>query len=225
MSNQDAFEADSDERLTVEGVMEQIAAKVAELCGHDEGGLEEPLSSFGLNSISVAELGAFIQSEFNFQASALELMTTASCQSLAYAIVFGTNVDEDAEAEDESASTDDAPLAAPARSPHAFGIRQPARGPLPSGALFPRQRRAVPVGPVARFRYRGTGFLSALRISGKDRMTETRLADQPVPRLAGRLPPQCRRDLDELRRVVHSAGLAGDAGGGPSRRPTFERFC
>ena len=36
-------------------------------------------------------------------------------------------------------------------------------------------------------------------------MTETRLADQPVPRLAGRLPPQCRRDLDELRRVVHSA--------------------
>ena len=112
MSNQDAFEVGSDEQLTVDGVMAQIAAKVAELCGHDEGGLEEPLSSFGLNSISVAELGAFIQSEFNFQASALELMTTASCQSLAHAIVFGTTSDEEAEAQIEGDGIDDAPLAA-----------------------------------------------------------------------------------------------------------------
>ena len=111
MSNQDAFKVGSDEQLTVEGVMAQIAAKVAELCGHDEGGLEEPLSSFGLNSISVAELGAFIQSEFNFQASALELMTTASCQSLAYAIVFGTKSEDEAEAETEGDGIDDAPLA------------------------------------------------------------------------------------------------------------------
>ena len=111
MSNQDAFEVGSDEQLTVDGVMAQIAAKVAELCGHDEGGLEEPLSSFGLNSISVAELGAFIQSEFNFQASALELMTTASCQSLAHAIVFGTNTDEEAEAEKEGGLIGAVPLA------------------------------------------------------------------------------------------------------------------
>ena len=121
LSNQDAFEVGSDERLTVDGVMAQIAAKVAELCGHGEDGLEEPLSgfglkeplsSFGLNSISVAELGAFIQGEFNFQASALELMTTASCQSLAHAIVFGTTTDEEAEAEKESDSIGDAPAAA-----------------------------------------------------------------------------------------------------------------
>ena len=111
MSNQDAFKVGSDEQLTVDGVMAQIAAKVAELCGHDEGGLEEPLSSFGLNSISVAELGAFIQSEFNFQASALELMTTASCQSLARAIVFGTTTDEEADSETESDGIDYAPLA------------------------------------------------------------------------------------------------------------------
>ena len=115
MSNQDAFKVGADEQLTVDGVMAQIAAKVAELCGHDEGGLEEPLSSFGLNSISVAELGAFIQSEFNFQASALELMTTASCQSLAHAIVFGTKSDEEAEAETDGGGTEDAPLAAQRR--------------------------------------------------------------------------------------------------------------
>ena len=108
MSNQDAFGAGSDEQLTVDSVMAQIAAKVAELCGHDEGGLEEPLSSFGLNSISVAELGAFIQSEFGFQASALELMTTASCQSLAHAIVVGTKDDDEADAESEGDGIEDA---------------------------------------------------------------------------------------------------------------------
>ncbi|MDE0050116.1 MAG: SDR family NAD(P)-dependent oxidoreductase [Rhodospirillales bacterium] len=115
MSNQDAFSVGSDERLTVEAVMAQIAAKVAELCGHDEGGLEEPLSSFGLNSISVAELGAFIQSEFGFQASALELMTTASCQSLAHAIVHGTETDDEADADDEDGEAGDAPLVAARR--------------------------------------------------------------------------------------------------------------
>ncbi len=113
MSNQDAFEVGSDDQLTVDGVMTQIASKVAELCGHDEGGMNELLSSFGLNSISVAELGAFIQSEFNFQASALELMTTASCQSLAHAIVFGTPSDDEADAEGEDGSAEDAPVAKP----------------------------------------------------------------------------------------------------------------
>ena len=112
MSNQDAFDIGSDERLTVDGVIARIAAKVAELCGHDEGGIEEPLSSFGLNSISVAELGAFIQSEFSFQASALELMTTASCQSLAHDIVFGKKMDEEAEVAMESDSIGDASRAA-----------------------------------------------------------------------------------------------------------------
>ena len=99
ISNQDAFNVGADEQLTVDGIMTQIAAKVAELCGHDEGGMDEPLSSFGLNSISVAELGAFIQSEFNYQASALELMTTASCQSLAHAIVYGAKAQEETEAD------------------------------------------------------------------------------------------------------------------------------
>ena len=132
MNNQDAFEIGTDELLTVDGVMAQIAAKVAELCGHDEGGMEEPLSSFGLNSISVAELGAFIQSEFNFQASALELMTTASCQSLAHAIVFGTTTDEETEAEKESDSIGDVPLAARRRVP-----RRPSAFACPPEDHFP----------------------------------------------------------------------------------------
>ena len=36
-------------------------------------------------------------------------------------------------------------------------------------------------------------------------MAEPRPDDRPAPPLIGRLPPQCQRDVDELRRVVHAA--------------------
>ena len=97
LNNQAAFEVSVGGELTLESVVAQISAKVAELCGHDEGDVAEPLSSFGLTSISVAELGAFIQTQFNHRVSALQLMTTASSLSLAEAIVHGTESDEDAE--------------------------------------------------------------------------------------------------------------------------------
>ena len=110
MSNHDAFQGHSDDRLTLETVMTQIAEKVAELCGHDEGDLDEPLASFGFNSISVAELVAFLQNRFNFQVSALELMTTATCQSLAQAIVHGAERPEEAEGEADAVQSAHAPL-------------------------------------------------------------------------------------------------------------------
>ena len=103
VNNQAAFEVDAGGELTLEGVVAQISAKVAELCGHDEGDVAEPLSSFGLTSISVAELGAFVQTQFNHQVSALELMTTASALSLAQSIVHGA----DGDAEDEADGEDD----------------------------------------------------------------------------------------------------------------------
>jgi len=108
MSNQDAFEGHTGGQLTLEAVMAQIAEKVAELCGHDEGGMEEPLSSFGLTSVSVAELMAFIQSRYNFQVSVLELMTTASSASLAHAIVHGAEEQDEAEPGEESLGTEEA---------------------------------------------------------------------------------------------------------------------
>lgn len=36
-------------------------------------------------------------------------------------------------------------------------------------------------------------------------MNEAQSADRLVPPLVGRLPPQCQRDVDELRRVVHAS--------------------
>ena len=123
MNNQDAFEVGAGGEWTLESVVAQIAAKVAELCGHDEGGVEEPLSSFGLTSISVAELGTFIQTQFNYQVSALELMTTASCMSLAHGIIHGKEDVEADGAETDAGGPEQAPLAglqAVRRAPSAF---------------------------------------------------------------------------------------------------------
>ena len=107
MRNQDAFEAGTAGERTLESVAAQIAAKVAELCGHEEGGVEEPLSSFGLTSISVAELGTFIQTQFNYRVSALELMTTASALSLAQGIIHGKDEEEEASSDEPTAEAID----------------------------------------------------------------------------------------------------------------------
>ena len=111
MQNQDAFEVGEAGELTVDSVVAQIAAKVADLCGHDEGGVEEPLSSFGLTSISVAELGTFIQTQFNYRVSALELMTTASTLSLARDILLGKENVEEVQDETEAVGAREAGLA------------------------------------------------------------------------------------------------------------------
>ena len=134
MRNRDAFEAGAAGELTVESVMAHIAAKVAELCGHDEGEVEEPLSSFGLTSLSVAELGAFIQTQFNYRVSALELMTTASALSLAQGIVHGT--DSVAEESDDADVVEVAELSPIARlrtdrAPSVFA--NPAESHFPNG--------------------------------------------------------------------------------------------
>ena len=164
MHNHDAFEADSGGELTLDTVVERIAAKVAELCGHEDGGVDEPLSSFGLTSISVAELGTFIQAEFNHRVSALELMTTATSLSLAQGIIHG---EEDA-GEDETGTDGDGPdrtaeVSRPRarRTPSAFAnapedhfaATGPALGESSGNGPGPRSAATLPV--------RGQGRVSA----------------------------------------------------------------
>ncbi len=136
LSNQDAFAVDAGGQLTQEAVVAQIAAKVAELCGHDEGSPEEPLSSFGLTSISVAELGAFIRMQFNYQVSALELMTTATCLSLAEAIMLGDQAGDEADAGAEAAGAQqvEAEIPPARRVPSAFASAPADHFPNGSGA-------------------------------------------------------------------------------------------
>ncbi len=144
LSNQDAFAVDTGGQLTQDAVVAQIAAKVAELCGHDEGSPEEPLSSFGLTSISVAELGAFIRMQFNHQVSALELMTTATCLSLAEAIMTG---DQGGDEDDGDAVAEGAERAAaeppPARRVPSTFASAPADH-FPNGAEVPADSLTQP---------------------------------------------------------------------------------
>ena len=88
-TNQDAFEVDMGGQRTIEAVTAEITAKLAELFGEDDIDPEQPLASFGFSSISVAELGAFIQRHFDYQVSAMDLMTTTTALSLATSIVQG----------------------------------------------------------------------------------------------------------------------------------------
>ncbi len=123
MHNHDAFEAGSEGELTLEAVVDRIAGKVAELCGHEDGEVDEPLSSFGLTSISVAELGTFIQAEFGYRVSALELMTTASSLSLAEGIISGKDRTDEDHAEADGQASEQASAASRPRAqrvPSAF---------------------------------------------------------------------------------------------------------
>ena len=202
LSNQDAFAVDAGGQLTQEAVVAQIAAKVAELCGHDEGSPEEPLSSFGLTSISVAELGAFIRMQFNYQVSALELMTTATCLSLAEAIMLGDQAGDEDDSGAEAAGANAAGGGGDtARPPRALRLRQRPRRPLPQ-----RLRGAS--------RHRGR-HRSPLELESDRHVPHAATAaDRRVAPLRGALPPACQRDLDDLRAFVRRA--IGDGNPAPA---------
>ena len=122
-TNQDAFEANMGGQLTVGTVAAQITAKVAELCGGDEIDPEQPLASFGFSSLSIAELGAFIQREFGYRVGAVDLMTTTTALSLATKIVHGQAGLDGAEEEpgtDVAASEHDSARRRSRRTPSAF---------------------------------------------------------------------------------------------------------
>ena len=108
MRNQDAFKVAADDSLTLDNVVAQIVEKVAELCGHDECSPDELLANYGLTSISVAELMTFIQMQFNFRVSVIELMTKATALSLAQNIIHGKQDDEADQDGAEAGGTQDA---------------------------------------------------------------------------------------------------------------------
>jgi len=99
---QAASELDMGGELTIASVTSQNTANVAELCGDDEIDPEQPLASFGFSSLSVAELGAFIQRQFDYQVSAMDLMTTTTALSLATSIVHGQADPDDPDEEPDA---------------------------------------------------------------------------------------------------------------------------
>ena len=94
-SNQSAFSKTQGLELTVKGVLELLTEKLSRLSGHDEIHPESLFSDYGLTSVSVTELSAFIHATFGYRAGVLELMTSATPMSLAEAIVEASAGDGD----------------------------------------------------------------------------------------------------------------------------------
>ena len=72
---------------TIDNVLDSLVEKLTDLCGFTDISTDDPLSIYGLNSISVTEFSGFLKLNYNFSISALKLMTTATCQSIAEGIV------------------------------------------------------------------------------------------------------------------------------------------
>lgn len=109
-SNQSAAHRTQGLELTINGVLELLTSKLSNLSGYDEINPESPFSDYGLTSVSVTELSAFIHATFRYRAGVLELMTSATPLQLAEAIVESfsrENRDSPDEAIEERASQTD----------------------------------------------------------------------------------------------------------------------
>jgi thioester reductase-like protein len=77
------------QELTAEAISADICATIGRLSGHEQVGPQETIASFGVNSVSIAELSAVIRSRFGHHVGILDLMTTATPESIAHAIISG----------------------------------------------------------------------------------------------------------------------------------------
>ena len=81
--------------LSVASILAHLLAKLAQVTGQgdaegDQGAAldpDEPISSYGIDSMTATELSMYLRSNYNFVVSTVELMTSASCRSLAEAVV------------------------------------------------------------------------------------------------------------------------------------------
>ncbi|MBE7171675.1 MAG: SDR family NAD(P)-dependent oxidoreductase [Williamsia sp.] len=193
MSNRDCLKAGSGEQLTPEGISAKIAKKVAELCGHEEIDQKEPIASFGLNSISVSELAAFINTQFNYQVSVIDLMTKASSRSLAIAIIEkqqdtgeqNKTADPEKEEQAESKAVLSTPVKTQAPSPFATTYQDHFPGSTAEEA-------------GSKPTYQPSGLLAHLQ----EHAVHISYRSYAVPKLEGSLPPDCQTDLDELRTFI-----------------------
>jgi thioester reductase-like protein len=88
MSDAGALGGEAD-GLTADAIAADLCRQISRMSGHEEVGATETIASFGVNSVSIAELSAFIRSRFGHQVGILDLMTTATPRSVAEAILSG----------------------------------------------------------------------------------------------------------------------------------------
>ncbi len=192
MKNQDCFSMGGGGQLTPEGITTQIVAKVSELCGHDDVDVHEPFASFGLNSISVSELSAFINSQFNYQVSIIDLMTKATTAILVDKIINRHSEVNSEELEDErveeSISEDEMVLPKVKRIP----------------SVFANQYEDHFEYPILNGHAKQNGIAFLEKHQPKNGISEETKKRNPIAKLNGNLPPDCQTDIDSLRSFIRN---------------------
>lgn len=206
INNQDCFSQGTGGQQTPEAVKQQILQQVVQLCGHDEVNPDELLASYGLTSISVVELASFINTQFNYNVSIIELMTKATTSSLVDSVM--SNI----EGNDSSTfvNGDEPPVAAipllefkrRARKPSEF-----ASNPNSALAVVPRHGRYDDDKANAKEDESSTGSKLEQAHAQKDR----------IKPLDGSLPPACQSDLSDLKQFVRGKLEGGELA--PSKSP------
>lgn len=97
--NNAAFKVGGGAAMSRQALIEILSTRVGALCGVEQLDPSEPFSSYGLNSISVAELVAYLKNEMSYTVSAMELMTSATCESIADGILKAQAGEDNDEAE------------------------------------------------------------------------------------------------------------------------------
>ncbi len=204
MNNQDCFSIGGGGQITPEGITAQIVAKVSELCGHEEIDIHEPFASFGLNSISVSELSAFVNSQFNYQVSIIDLMTKATTATLVDSIINRHTQSSEAESSEED-QTEQITLEEEVLLPKAKRIPSVFANKYEDHFEYP----LVPTNGLQN----GNGQLPekepfAVSVSSKSTAKNGtvhpgKLKEVVQPeKLSGTLPPDCQTDINTLRAFI-----------------------
>ena len=195
LANQEAFSMKSGGQMTPESITAQIVHKVSELCGFDEIDVHEPLASFGLNSISVTELAAYVNSQFNYQVSVIDLMTNATTASMVNAIIeknsgkqADTNVSEEKQ-EEEVAEADITTQKTQQRKPSRFAIPYEEHFPDSSARLVKSLLHQ-------------NGHSNPVKESKNGTIHHQFDKLQEPDSVNGKFPPDCQTDIDSLKTAI-----------------------
>jgi len=200
--------------LSKEALIERISSKVAALCGVAEVSPTDPLSTYGLNSISVAELGAFLKTEMAYSASAMQLMTSATCESIANGILAaqgGVDAsatkgkgDEADKAKDEASA--ELTISRPPRVPSRFAVGLEEHF-AQAAAAVAHKTRQKPLAVTISAPAAGAGASASAASPTASPLAP--LAIESLGVLDGALPPKCQEALDELNGFVNSFETSG----------------
>jgi len=187
--------------LSPEAVADELCREISKLSGHDQVGPQETIASFGVSSVSIAELSAFVRTRYNYQVGILDLMTTATPESIAVAITRGGAPDREAEEPGNVATT---------RSEHDKSMPADCQQDLES---LQETIRALAGGsaPVPADRFRAVFLTGATGFVGRFTLVELlRQSDEVMVHCLVRAGDEAE-GMDRVRRALRDAEIWDDA--------------